>query len=154
MLNSFGPIDKSGVLPPPMLYVITLRNVEKSCCAGAGETLVLRRIDAIVRPGRFVTIMGPSGSRKSTLLSILGMLGSDGRGEYDLDGHTAHALTSMHRIELGKHHVGFVCQQYHLLAGLTVYENLEIPLSYRDVARIVQQSIVADTLDRFQIAGK
>jgi putative ABC transport system ATP-binding protein len=134
--------------------MIKLRNVEKSYRTGAGETFVLRRIDADIREGEFVTIMGPSGAGKSTLLSILGMLDGDWRGEYHLFDEAVHALKPKHRIELNKRYIGFVFQQYHLLDDLTVYENLEIPLSYRNVKRKDRQAIVADALDRFQIVGK
>jgi ABC-type lipoprotein export system ATPase subunit len=134
--------------------MITLKNIEKSYKSGAGETFVLRRIDMEVREGEFVTIMGPSGAGKSTLLSILGMLDGDWRGEYWLYGEGVHTLKPRHRIELNKRYIGFVFQQYHLLDDLTVYENLEIPLSYRNVKRKDRQAIVADTLDRFQIVGK
>ena len=134
--------------------MITLKNIEKSYRSGAGESFVLRRIDMEVREGEFVTIMGPSGAGKSTLLSILGMLDGDWRGEYWLYGEGVHTLKPRHRIELNKRYIGFVFQQYHLLDDLTVYENLEIPLSYRNVKRKDRQAIVADTLDRFQIVGK
>ena len=134
--------------------MIKLRNVEKSFKTGAGETFVLRRITADVEKGEFVTIMGPSGAGKSTLLSILGMLDGDWRGEYYLMGEPVHAMKPRARIDLNKRYIGFVFQQYHLLDDLTVYENLEIPLSYRNVKRKDRQAIVADTLDRFQIVGK
>jgi putative ABC transport system ATP-binding protein len=134
--------------------MIKLRNIEKSYRTGAGETFVLRRIDADIREGEFVTIMGPSGAGKSTLLSILGMLDGDWRGEYTLFDEAVHALKPKNRIELNKRYIGFVFQQYHLLDDLTVYENLEIPLSYRNVKRKDRQAIVADALDRFQIVGK
>ncbi len=134
--------------------MIKLRNMEKSFKTGAGETFVLRRIDNEVQKGEFVTIMGPSGAGKSTLLSILGMLDGDWRGEYYLFGEPVHAMKPRARIELNKKYIGFVFQQYHLLDDLTVYENLEIPLSYRNVKRKERQAIVADSLDRFQIVGK
>jgi putative ABC transport system ATP-binding protein len=134
--------------------MIKLRNVEKSFRTGAGETFVLRRIDADIEKGEFVTIMGPSGAGKTTLLSILGMLDGDWRGEYWLHGEPVHAMKPRSRIELNKRYVGFVFQQYHLLDDLTVYENLEIPLSYRNVKKKDREAIVADTLDRFQIVGK
>ncbi len=134
--------------------MIRLNNVEKSFKTGAGETFVLRRIEADIREGEFVTIMGPSGAGKSTLLSILGMLDADWRGEYFLQGQAVHAMRPRDRIELNKRYIGFVFQQYHLLDDLTVYENLEIPLSYRNVKRKERQAIVADALDRFQIVGK
>jgi len=107
-----------------------------------------------VETGEFVTLMGPSGAGKSTLLSILGMLDADWRGEYYLMGEPVHAMKPRARIELNKRYIGFVFQQYHLLDDLTVYENLEIPLSYRNVKRKERQAIVADALDRFQIVGK
>jgi ABC-type lipoprotein export system ATPase subunit len=98
--------------------------------------------------------MGPSGAGKSTLLSILGMLDGDWRGEYWLSGEPVHELDVAERGELAKRHVGFVFQQYHLLEDLTVYENLEIPLSYRNVPRKERQALVAESLDRFQIVAK
>ncbi len=98
--------------------------------------------------------MGPSGAGKSTLLSILGMLDHDWSGGYRLLEHEVHTLKPRERIELNKKYVGFVFQQYHLLDNLTVAENLDIPLSYRNVKGSERASIVADTLDRFQIVGK
>lgn len=134
--------------------MIRLRNVEKSYRTGAGETFVLRRITADLEQGDFVTIMGPSGAGKSTLLAILGMLDADWRGEYWLHGEAVHDLKPRDRIALNKRHMGFVFQQYHLLDDLTVSENLEVPLSYRDVRKADRQAMVADALDRFQIVGK
>jgi ABC-type lipoprotein export system ATPase subunit len=134
--------------------MIKLENIEKSFRSGAGETFVLRRISTEIQKGEFVTIMGPSGAGKSSLLAILGMLDGDWRGQYWLSGEPVHALKPRARIELNKRYVGFVFQQYHLIDDLTVYENLEIPLSYRNVPRKERQAIVADSLDRFQIVGK
>ncbi|MFP3948612.1 MAG: ABC transporter ATP-binding protein [Longimicrobiales bacterium] len=134
--------------------MIRLRDVERSYPTGPNETYVLRRIDLDVDRGDFVTIMGPSGAGKTTLLSILGMLDADWRGEYHLEEHPVHALKQKKRMELNRRYVGFVFQQYHLLDDLTVYENLEIPLSYRNVKRKERQALVADTLDRFNIVGK
>jgi putative ABC transport system ATP-binding protein len=134
--------------------MISLRNLEKAFRTGAGETFVLRRINMDVSPGEFLTLMGPSGAGKSTLLSILGMLDGDWRGEFHFLGHPVHAMKPRARVDLNKQYIGFVFQQYHLLDDLTVYENLEIPLSYRNVKRKDRQAIVADTLDRFNIVGK
>ena len=134
--------------------MITLSNLEKSYATRAGETFVLRRIELGIAEGEFLTIMGPSGAGKSTLLAILGMLDHDWRGEYRLLGHDVHTLKPKDRIELNKKHVGFVFQQYHLLDNLTVAENLDVPLSYRNVKGSERAAIVADTLDRFQMVGK
>jgi putative ABC transport system ATP-binding protein len=136
------------------MSLISLKNVEKSYKLGGGEVFVLRRINLDVHQGEFVTIMGPSGAGKSTLLAILGMLDGDWRGEYHLLQHPVHALKPKDRIDLNRQYLGFVFQQYHLLDDLTVYENLEIPLSYRNVKRKEREAMVADTLDRFQMVGK
>ncbi len=134
--------------------MIQLRNVEKFYETGAGRTYVLRRVDMEVREGEFVSIMGPSGSGKTTLLSILGFLDSAWAGEYYFMESAVHKLNHRQRAELHKRHVGFVFQSYHLIDGLTVKENLEVPLSYRDVKHKEAEAIVADALDQFQIVGK
>jgi len=134
--------------------MIEIRNVEKFYETGAGRTYVLRRISVDIKQGDFVTIMGPSGAGKSTLLAILGMLDSNWQGEYYFLSDPVHKMKPRDRVELNKRYIGFVFQQYHLLDNLTVYENLDIPLSYRNIKRSERQSIVADTLDRFQIVGK
>jgi putative ABC transport system ATP-binding protein len=134
--------------------MIELRDVEKSYEQGGGKVYVLRRIDLDVREGEFVSIMGPSGAGKSTLLHLVGMHDSAWTGEYRFLGQPVHKLGRKERQEIQKKNIGFVFQSYHLLDDLTVYENLEIPLSYRDVKRSERQGIVADTLDRFHIVGK
>src|SRR5438876_4535432 len=134
--------------------MIELRNIEKFYESGVGKTFVLRRISLDIKQGDFLTIMGPSGAGKSTLLAILGMLDSNWLGEYYFLGEPVHKLRPKDRVELNKRYIGFVFQQYHLLDSLTVYENLDIPLSYRNVRRSERESIVADILDRFQIVGK
>lgn len=134
--------------------MIQLRNVEKAFAQGNGRLFVLRQISLDIAQGDFVTIMGPSGAGKSTLLSVLGMLDGDWTGEYRLLEHQVHALKPKDRAALGKRYVGFVFQQYHLIDDLTVAENLDIPLSYRDVKASERQAIVADTLDRFGMVAK
>jgi putative ABC transport system ATP-binding protein len=134
--------------------MIELKNIEKFYETKAGQTFVLRRINLKIEPGDFVTVMGPSGAGKSTLLSILGMLDHAWTGEYRLLEHAVHLLKPRERIELNKKYAGFVFQQYHLLDNLTVAENLDIPLSYRNVKGSERKAVVADTLDRFQIVGK
>ena len=134
--------------------MIQLRNVEKSYPLASGRTYVLRRINLDIREGEFLTIMGPSGAGKSTLLSILGMLDGDFDGEYRFDGVPVNGLKPKDRLKLGRLYVGFVFQSYHLLDDLTVYENLDVPLSYRNVPRSERASLVADVLDRFNIVAK
>jgi putative ABC transport system ATP-binding protein len=134
--------------------LISLRNLEKSYAQGASRNFVLRRITADIKAGEFVSIMGPSGAGKSSLLHILGMHDASWLGEYTFLDTPVHRLSQKERTELHKRHIGFVFQSYHLLDSLTVYENLDVPLSYRNVSRKDRQSMVADILDRFQIVGK
>ncbi len=137
-----------------MTKLIQTHDLERYYESGFGRTYVLRRIGIEIADGEFVTIMGPSGAGKSTLLHILGMLDGNWQGEYTLDGHAVHRLKTRQRNELHKRYMGFVFQSYHLLDDLTVYENLEVPLTYRKVKRRERQSMVCDVLDRFQIVGK
>jgi len=134
--------------------MISMRNIEKAFSHGVAKTYVLRRIDLDIKSGEFVSIMGPSGAGKSTLLHILGMHDQAWTGEYYFDDVAVHSMKPKQRADLRNRNVGFVFQSYHLLDDQTVAENLELPLSYRDVSRKDRQSIVCDTLDRFQIVGK
>jgi ABC-type lipoprotein export system ATPase subunit len=134
--------------------MIRLRNVEKFFESGAGRTYVLRRVNLDVGEGDFLTIMGPSGAGKSTLLAILGMLDASWTGEFEFLGHQVHTLNRKQRAELNKQYIGFVFQSYHLLDNLTVYENLELPLSYKNIKGSDRAGLVCDVLDRFGIVGK
>ena len=134
--------------------VASLRGLEKFLDSPAGRIYILRRITFDISPGEFITIMGPSGAGKSTLLAILGMFDGAWTGEYIFRGNLVHRLHNKERLALNRRHIGFVFQQYHLLDDLTVAENLDVPLSYRNVPREERASIVADTLDRFQIVAK
>jgi ABC-type lipoprotein export system ATPase subunit len=134
--------------------MIKLQNIEKSYRHGLSQTFVLRRVSAEIKSGDFVSIMGPSGAGKSTLLHILGMHDSAWTGEYWLYEDPIHQLSAKDRMRLQKQHIGFVFQSYHLLDNLTVYENIDLPLSYRDVKKAEREGMVADILDRFNIVGK
>ncbi|KPK56918.1 MAG: phosphonate ABC transporter ATP-binding protein [Gemmatimonas sp. SG8_38_2] len=134
--------------------MIRLQGVEKSYPVGNGRTFVLRNISTEINEGDFLTIMGPSGAGKTTLLNIIAMFDGDWEGEYYLYDNAVHDLSVKQRNALNKQYIGFVFQQYHLLDDLTVAENLDIPLSYRNVKRSERQALVADILDRFQIVAK
>src|SRR3989441_2157304 len=134
--------------------LIRIRNIEKSYVHGPGRTFVLRRISLDSEDGAFVSTMGPSGAGKSTLLHILGIHASAFAGEYHFLHEPVHDLPPKRRAELAKQSIGFVFQSYHLLDDMTVCENLEVPLTYRNVRRADRQGAVADVLDRFQIVGK
>ena len=134
--------------------MIRLKNIERSYKTGAGQTWVLRRIDLKIEPGEFVTIMGPSGAGKSSLLNVLALLDDQWRGEYWFNDQAIHAMNRKQRAEVAKRNIGMVFQSYHLLDDLTVQENIDLPLSYKNIPRPERQGLVADTLDRFNIVGK
>jgi putative ABC transport system ATP-binding protein len=138
----------------PAGALVSLRGVEKAYAQGTTRSWVLRRITLDINEGEFVSIMGPSGAGKSTLLHIIGMHDSAWTGEFYFGGQPVHRLSPKDRARLHKAHMGFVFQSYHLLDHLTVYENLDVPLSYRDIKKSERESMVADILDRFNIVGK
>lgn len=134
--------------------MIDLNQLERSYKTGHTETWVLRRIKLSIREGEFVTIMGPSGAGKSSLLNVLAMLDDQWRGEFMFDGIAVQTLNRKQRAELARQKIGMVFQSYHLLDDLTVAENIDLPLSYKNIPRSERQALVADTLDRFNIVGK
>jgi putative ABC transport system ATP-binding protein len=134
--------------------MIRMENIEMFYPQGVQKYFVLRRIALEIKEGEFVSIMGPSGAGKSTLLHIMGMHDSGWSGEYYFMEQPIHKMSAKQRAEARNKNIGFVFQSYHLLDHLTVYENLEIPLSYRDVKKSDRQGIVGDILDKFQIVGK
>ena len=135
--------------------MIRLHNLERCYPLAKGKFFyVLRDIDIEIKEGEFVSVMGPSGAGKSTLLHILGMHDHGWTGEFFFNDTAVHHLKAKERAALRNDNIGFVFQQYHLLDDLTVYENLEIPLSYRKVSKNERSAIVADVLDRFQIVAK
>jgi ABC-type lipoprotein export system ATPase subunit len=134
--------------------MIQLQNVEKTVKSPAGTVWLLRRVNLSVKEGDFVTIMGPSGAGKTTLLSILGLLDDGWAGEFTFLDQPVHNFDRRQRAELNRKYIGFVFQSYHLLDNLTVQENIDVPLSYRDIPRKQREAMVADILDRFQIVGK
>lgn len=134
--------------------MIQLKNVERVYPLKGGPFYALRGINLEIAQGDFLSIMGPSGSGKSTLLHILGLHDAAWSGEYWFGTTPVHKLEQKKRFEVQKQNIGFVFQQYHLLDDLTVYENLEIPLSYRNVPKKDRESIVCDTLDRFRMVAK
>src|SRR6202521_5524700 len=127
--------------------MIQLRNVEKTIKSPAGTMWLLRRINLTVKEGEFVTIMGPSGAGKTTLLSIVGMLDDGWAGEFLFLDQVVHKLDRKKRSELNRKYIGFVFQSYHLLDNLTVQENLDLPLSYRNISRSQRAGMVAEILD-------
>ena len=134
--------------------MIQLKHVERSYKTAAGQTWVLRRINLEIREGEFITIMGPSGAGKSSLLNVLALLDDQWEGEYWFREQAVHDMKRKQRAEVAKRNIGMVFQSYHLLDDLTVQENIDLPLSYKDIPRSQRQSLVADVLDQFQIVAK
>lgn len=134
--------------------MIHLQNIEKSFPLAGGRTWVLRNINLAIDEGEFVSIMGPSGAGKSSLLNVLGLMDHDWQGSYCLDGVAVESLSPKQRQNLQREKIGFIFQHYHLIDDLTVRENLDLPLQYRDVPSAERAARVADLLDRFQIVGK
>ncbi len=134
--------------------MIDIHNLERSYKTGHTETFVLRRINLHIAEGEFVTIMGPSGAGKSSLLNVLAMLDDQWRGEFRFGDMPIQTLNRKQRADLARRRTGMVFQSYHLIDDLTVAENIDLPLSYKDIPRAERQAMVADTLDRFNIVGK
>jgi ABC-type lipoprotein export system ATPase subunit len=134
--------------------MIDIRNLERSYKTGHTENFVLRRINLHIAEGEFLTIMGPSGAGKSSLLNVLAMLDDQWRGEFVFDGVAIQTLNRKQRADFARRRTGMVFQSYHLIDDLTVAENIDLPLSYKDIPRSERQALVADTLDRFNIVGK
>jgi putative ABC transport system ATP-binding protein len=134
--------------------MIQLKNIFKWVNAGGNKTFILRDINLSINAGEFVSIMGPSGSGKSTLLNIIGMLDDFNEGQYAFMDREVKGLKERHRSQLYKEHMGFVFQAYHLIDELTVFENIETPLLYRNMKSAERKAKVSDTLDRFNIVGK
>lgn len=134
--------------------MIQLTNIFKWYNVGGTRSFVLKDINLHIKEGEFVSIMGPSGSGKSTLLHILGLLDEPDEGEYSLMDESVLRLKEKQRSALYKQYIGFVFQAYHLIDELTVYENIETPLIYKNLKSSERKAIVADLLDRFGIVGK
>lgn len=134
--------------------MLELQHISKWVTVGGTRTFILKDINMNVAEGQFISIMGPSGSGKSTLLNIIGMLDEASEGDYFFMGENVNKLKEKQRSTLYKQHIGFVFQAYHLIDELTVYENIETPLIYKDIKGSERKAMVADMLDRFNIVGK
>ena len=134
--------------------MIELKKIERSYKNGHAETWVLRRVGLTIREGEFITIMGPSGAGKSSLLNVLALLDDGWTGEYWFAATAVHTMNRKQRADLARQRIGMVFQSYHLLDDLTVAENIDLPLSYKNLPSRERQGMVADILDRFQIVAK
>lgn len=134
--------------------MIKLENLQKSYPLAGGRTWVLRNINLDMAEGEFISIMGPSGAGKSSLLNVLGLMDSEFEGSYVFDDIAIEKLSARQRQDLQREKIGFIFQHYHLIDDLKVWENLDLPLQYRNVSAKERSARVGDLLDRFQIVGK
>ena len=134
--------------------MIQLEHISKWYNAGNARSFVLKDINLTIKEGEFLSIMGPSGSGKSSLLNIIGMLDAPSEGSYYFMDQSVFTLKEKQRTELYKHNIGFIFQAYHLIDELTVYENIETPLLYQDIKGAERKAMVGDMLDRFSMVGK
>lgn len=134
--------------------MIKLEHIFKWYNVGGTRSFILKDINLEIEQGDFVSIMGPSGSGKSTLLNIIGLLDEPNEGHYYFMDEDVLALKPKKRTALFQSHIGYVFQSYHLIDELTVYENIETPLIYKNLSSKERKAIVGDMLDRFGIVGK
>jgi len=134
--------------------MIQLNHIDKYIESRFQRVFILKGIELTINQGEFITLMGPSGVGKSTLLNIIGLLDEDFEGEYVFDGNSIKQMKDRNRNALHKSEFGYIFQAYHLIDELTVYENIETPLLYRNVSSSERKSIIAELLDRFNMVAK
>ena len=134
--------------------LIHLDGVKKIFYTDEVETHALSGIHLSLKKGEYVSIAGPSGCGKSTLLSILGLLDSPSEGEYTLNGKEVANLKMSERARIRNREVGFIFQAFNLIGDLTVYENVELPLTYRGMPSAERKQKVQDALERVGMAHR
>ncbi len=135
-------------------FMIQLKEIDKFIESRFQRIFILKGIHLQIEQGEFITLMGPSGVGKSTLLNIIGLLDEEYEGTYIFDGNAIASMKDKQRSSLHKSEFGYIFQAYHLIDELTVYENIETPLLYRKVSSSERKSIVAGLLDRFNMVAK
>lgn len=134
--------------------LIRLEGVGKVFQTAEAETLALAGIDLEIRKGEYVSITGPSGCGKSTLLAILGLLDSPTSGRYFLNGRQVGNLNTSERTRVRNREIGFIFQAFNLIGDLTVYENVELPLTYRGMGEDERRRRVEEALDRVAMSHR
>jgi putative ABC transport system ATP-binding protein len=134
--------------------MIQLKEIDKYIESRFQRVFILKGINLTINEGEFITLMGPSGAGKSTLLNILGLLDEDYDGDYFFAERNIRHMRDKERSNLHKGEFGYIFQAYHLIDELTVYENIETPLLYRNVSSSERKSIIANLLDRFNMVAK
>jgi putative ABC transport system ATP-binding protein len=140
--------------PSPREPLILLEQVGKVFATDAVDTHALQDISLTIQRGEWVAIEGPSGCGKSTLLSILGLLDAPTTGQYSLNGQRVDGLSLDERADLRTRQIGFIFQAFNLIADLTVFENVELPLTYRSISSSERRDRVAYALERVGLAHR
>ncbi len=134
--------------------LLKLEGVQKVFYTDEVETHALDNIHLEIETGEFVSIAGPSGCGKSTLLSILGLLDSPSDGNYWLNGKSVDGLSLSERARIRNREVGFIFQSFNLIGDLSVYENVELPLTYRGMPAAERKKNVTEALERVGMAHR
>ena len=134
--------------------LIQLENVSKIFYTDEVETHALDDVTLAIHPGEYVAISGPSGCGKSTLLSILGLLDSPTAGDYTLSGRPVAQLSQADRARTRNREIGFIFQSFNLIGDLTVYENVELPLTYRGMKPAERRERVNEALEKVEMAHR
>src|SRR3954466_1346115 len=134
--------------------LIQLQGVTKVFLTDEVETHALSGIHLDIRPGEYISIAGPSGCGKSTLLSILGLLDTPSDGSYALKGGEVANLSFADRARIRNREIGFIFQSFNLIGDLTVYENVELPLTYRGTSAADRKTLVTQALERVGMAHR
>jgi putative ABC transport system ATP-binding protein len=134
--------------------LVRLEGVSKVFYTEEVETHALSSVHLEVLPGEYLAIAGPSGGGKTTLLSILGLLDTPTSGEYTLNGHPVAKLTATQRAHIRNREIGFIFQSFNLIGDLTVYENVELPLTYRKMPGDERRQRVLEALERVGMAHR
>jgi len=150
--NSTGNSSKNGSNGSEPL--IKLEGVTKVFLTDEIETHALSGIQLEIRKGEYVSIAGPSGCGKSTLLSILGLLDTPSEGVYMLNGSPAQGLTLAERARVRNRQIGFIFQSFNLIGDLTVFENVELPLTYRGMPAAERKQRATEALERVSMAHR
>ena len=132
--------------------MISLNKITRSFVGDEVETTAINNMSLTINKGEFLSILGPSGCGKSTLLNVLGMLDHIDQGEFHFLEHSIQCLTEKKRALLRKKHIGFIFQSFNLIDELTVEQNIELPLHYHKIAKPERKRLVAEVMQRVDIA--
>lgn len=134
--------------------MLSLSNINKTFHTDKIETIALKDINLQVKKGEFISIMGPSGCGKSTLLNIIGLLDAPTAGDISLSGHPITSYKDKHVAKLRNENIGFIFQSFHLIKDLTVLDNVELPLLYRNISANERKKRALEALDKVGLTAR